>query len=369
MPLTATLTWQISKVDAAGFSTWPSLAFSPSGQAAIAFHSSHHRGLRFAELDAAGIWNCETVDTLNGESSPCLRYRFNQPAISYSAVFYPGGDTTSPVRGLNYALRRGGAPRWMITTAAPQGRDSSLAFDASKRAWISYQNADRALACAYAPHPSTWVGSVVQKPVAGAFSSLAFSPSGHPAIAYSVPAASGSPALIRFAAFDGTVWKLETIGEGDGWITLAFAPGGEPALTYDQRVSGVSHVIYAIRTGAGWSRKTLATDADSPSLAFAAAGTPGISYHDRAGASVKYAAFIDGDWQHFLVDQTGKDHDGLPTGDFALTSLAFSATGDPAISYYDRGSGYIKCAVGTVTLGPGGRWRGIPRGFDPDRRR
>lgn len=368
MPLTATLTWQISKVDAAGFSTWPSLAFSPSGQAAIAFHSSHHRGLRFAELSGAGTWECETVDALNGDSSPCLRYRFSHPAISYSAVFYPEGDSASAVRGLNYALRRGGTPRWTITSAAPQGGDNSLGFDTSKRPWISYQNADRALACAHAQHPSVWVGSVVQKEIAGGFNSLAMSPSGHPAIAYSVPGGGSTPALIRYAAFDGTAWKLETIGEGDGWITLAFAPGGEPAVAYSQRVRGVNQVIYATRTGATWSRATIAADADSPSLAFAPAGTPGISYHDRAGASVKYAAFIDREWQHFLVEGSGKDTDGLPLGDFALTSLAFSATGDPAVSYYDRGSGYIRCALGTVTLGVDGGWRGIAGRFDPDRR-
>jgi hypothetical protein len=51
----------------------------------------------------------------------------------------------------------------------------------------------------------------------------------------------------------------------------------------------------------------------------------------------------------FTVDQTGKNPAGNFTGPFALTSLAISPAGQPAISYYDRANGTIKCAIGTVT--------------------
>lgn len=46
------VSWQISTVETADFSTWPSMAFSPSGQTAIAYYSSDNKALRFVTLNA-----------------------------------------------------------------------------------------------------------------------------------------------------------------------------------------------------------------------------------------------------------------------------------------------------------------------------
>src|SRR4051812_288040 len=113
MPLN--VSWQISAIDTAGYSTWPSTAFSPTGQLAVAFFASSFTALRFATLNAGGNWDVETVDASAGDCAPHLRYRFSQPAISYAAN----------QRELRYALKRGGVPPWTIDTIAPGGFGNS----------------------------------------------------------------------------------------------------------------------------------------------------------------------------------------------------------------------------------------------------
>ena len=194
---------------------------------------------------------------------------------------------------------------------------------------------------------NTWVsGSVDSESGAGSFNSLAFSDNGQPAIAYSV-----GIKRIKYAVASGPAWYTQEVAEGNGWITLAFAPSGRPAMSYTQSRASFSDsfVIYAVlRSGGGWVQETIAPG-DNSWLAFTPSGDPAISYHDRIGEELKYAVFVDRAWTHFTVDQTGKNPAGDFTGPFTLTSLAISPAGQPAISYYDRSNGTIKCAIGTVT--------------------
>ena len=81
-----TITWQISVVDVAGYSTWSSLAFHPGGQASVAYHSSINHQLRLAVQNPDGTWAPQVVDTSFGDSFPWLRYRGAQPGISYGSV-------------------------------------------------------------------------------------------------------------------------------------------------------------------------------------------------------------------------------------------------------------------------------------------
>ena len=149
MPLN--VTWQITRIDRAGYSTWPSIAFSPSGQLGIAYFSSIHGALRFATLNSGGTWDVETVDASSGDCAPHLRYRFSQPAISYAANQHD----------LKYALRRGGTPLWTIDTIAQGGFGNALAFDAAHHPGISYNKKDDGLGYTGSQTPSVWVGSTV----------------------------------------------------------------------------------------------------------------------------------------------------------------------------------------------------------------
>jgi hypothetical protein len=332
------ITWQISIVEIAGFSNWPSLAFSPSGQATIAYYSSLNSALRFATLSAGGAWELSTVETLSGDCAPTLSFRFNQPAISYHF---------SPAE-LRYALNRG---QWTITTAGDGGYGNSLAIGPSARPGISFSQKVGGLGYTESgANSSVWVSTNVDGHGSGSFNSLAFNPMGQPAIAYSSSDGHGND-VIKFAVFDGTHWSLETVGPGAGWCTLAFTPAGEPAITYPVSSGSDSSVIYAVSRGGSWNPDTVAISADSPSLAFTPTGEPTISYYSRGG-SVNYAVLIDRVWKSFVVEAAGKDQTGQMTGPYTLTRLAMNPiTGQPAISYYDRANGAIKCAIGTVSTG------------------
>jgi hypothetical protein len=333
-----TISWQISTVEIAGYSTWSSLAFSPSGQAAVAYFSSINSALRFATQNPDGTWAVGTVDTVSGDCAPSLRFRFSQAAISYCVGF----------KELRYALNRGGNPPWTINFAGSGGYDNSLAIGPSHRPCISFAQKGGGLGYTQSDaNASTWVGTTVDGMGNGGFNSLAFTASGQPAIAYSFSDSHGHD-LIKYAEFDGAHWSHQPVGPGPGWCTLAFTPSGQPAIAYPNSLRADSAVMYAVLSGGSWDLQTVASGADSPSLAFTPAGEPAISYHSRGGA-LNYAVLIDRVWNSFVVDTAGKDPTGQLTGDFTLTSLAFSPSGQPAISYYDRANGGIKCALGTVS--------------------
>ncbi len=249
-----------------------------------------------------------------------------------------------------YAVRRGNSTDpWTISRVAQDvWTDSSLGFDAVEQcrhqlprcgSRAAYVRGDSTL--------STWVVSAVDGPDAGAFNSLAVAPSGQPAIAYT--SEDDHRTLIRYAAFDGATWRKDTVGEGTGWCTIAFSPSGTPAIVYAVRRDLQYSVSYATPGAGSWRRESIATPASSPSLAFTPAGEPAVSYHDEDDMAIILALRVDRTWSRFVVQHAGKDNDGIWHGDFTLTSLAFTPSGQPAISYYDRHHGSIKCAIGTIT--------------------
>lgn len=124
---------QIATVEGAGFSsTRSSLAFSPSGKPAIAYHSSFNNALRFATLNDDGTWAISTVDTALSDCKPSLAFRFGQPAISYRV-----GETDQAGQLRDAVLRAGTPPAWEIYPVAPSANTSSLAFNSHHQAGIS----------------------------------------------------------------------------------------------------------------------------------------------------------------------------------------------------------------------------------------
>ena len=342
MPI-LTILWQISTIEDAGFSTWPSLAYSPTGQLSVAYSSSNLHLLRVATRNAAGAWDLDTVDiNLHSDAAPSLMYRFDQAAVSYVVG----------LKEIRYALRRGGTPPWTIETVVPMTPNQdhavgapSLAMGPSHRPGISFGIAGGGVGYREQPTPSVWTGSTADKK-GGSFSALAYSPAGHPAIVYTSKDDQNRD-VMKYAAWDGSHWHTETIGPGVGWCTLLFTPTGDPAAVYvDALPTGA--VIYGVRTGGTWTLQRVIENANSPSLAFTQAGEPAISCYD-SGGSVDYLVLHGGAWQRFVVERAGKDNQGNFVGPFSLTSLGISPTGTPAIAYYDRATGAIRCAIGTLS--------------------
>ncbi len=88
-----------------------------------------------------------------------------------------------------------------------------------------------------------------------------------------------------------------------------------------------------VATQAGKAWKNELVDADhagwSPSVGFDPLGNLGVSYGAMSRASeVRYARRVDGQWSIEVVDDRGNP--------FKATSLAFTAQGDPLISYFAK---------------------------------
>lgn len=132
---------------------------------------------------------------------------------------------------------------------------------------------------------------------------------------------------------------------GEPKLSLAFTPSGRPAIAYTwEPNAGESLLKYAEYNGTGWNvqEKERATIFDSdPCLAFTPAGGPAISY--AGGARIYYSVFRNG-WATYEVP-TSTLNDPK-----AWTSLAFNpVNGNPVISYYNRTQQSIWVAFGTVT--------------------
>ncbi|HHT9161414.1 MAG TPA: hypothetical protein ACFYEB_06095, partial [Candidatus Brocadiia bacterium] len=118
---------------------------------------------------------------------------------------------------------------------------------------------------------------------------------------------------------------------------------------------------------AGWQTETVDSELDVggyTSLAFDASGNPAISYLAWTNGDLKYACFNGTKWDITTVDSEG-NLDGY-------SSLAFDASGNPAISYYDLNNSDLKYAhfngtkwdITTVdSAGDAGRYASLA--FDP----
>jgi hypothetical protein len=345
--------WHVRTVETAGQSTWSSLAFSPSGQPAIAYYSSLNSALRFATLNPDGSWAISTVDTVASDCKPSLAFRSGRPAISYRV------GANEFWGALRFALYTGGSSPWSISSVAPHGNASSLAFDSSQRAGISYYDpisSTLKFARQGSPASSNWVTETVDpQQNAGDFNALAFSPlsgepSGNPgdrpAIAYHDQAHNH----IMFARLHGTSWDIQTIRGGIGWCSLDFGPTGGPGVgSSSQGYINYNHYW----PGTGWWGGSI-QGGITGSLAYNRASPRpterGIAFTN--GHIVLVYGYDTWGPTYFLVEEAGKDQLGNFVGPFELPSLAFSPSGHPGISYYDSANSTIKYAAGTIVRLP-----------------
>ena len=339
--------WQISTIERAGLSTQSSVAFSPTGRAAVAYYSSVHNALRFAMETDTALWDISTVQSVPSDCKPSLGFRLGRPAISYRV-----GPGNGPGE-LRYATYNDGS--WSIETVAPNADVSSLAFDASHRAAISYYDSgSKKLKLARWAGPSNWLTETAAEPSGDVdFNSLSFVPPRAPSVP-ELPAIAyhdRSYGSLIYADLASNGWFSSAIGDlgtvpGLGRCSLAHAPDGRPVI-----VVGALGAVkrYANDSSFGWYFQGI-SKARTGSIEYnpARAYERGMSY-DFDG-SVRYS--LGYGIGHLLVEAPGKTQAGALIGPFELTSTAFSAAGRPAISYYDISNNTVKVAVGTIVRLP-----------------
>jgi hypothetical protein len=116
--------------------------------------------------------------------------------------------------------------------------------------------------------------------------------------------------------------------------SLAFDASGNPHISYNDNTNNIldGDLKYASNVGGSWTTETVDSAGDVGyynSLAFDASGNPHISYFDNTNKDLKYASKIGANpWTTETVDSTGD------VG--SQNSLAFDASGNPHIAYLDE---------------------------------
>jgi hypothetical protein len=249
-----------------------------------------------------------------------------KPSISYY-------DHTNG--NLKYAERTGSS--WHCVgldgAFADVGLCTSLAFDTSGCPAISYYDSTNGNLKITMGSDVGWsLGALDTAGDVGMNTSLALAPtSGLYAIAYF----DWTHQNLKYATDSATGWKYSTVdsttGSGFYGTSLKFNPStGRPSIAYPQFSTGSGDVLkYAEWTGSSWNTSTVDAAADvglSPSLAYNASGNPAIVYLDNTNLDLKYAEWNGSAWDITTVDDSGLIPSSRP-------SLAFSADGFPAISY------------------------------------
>ncbi len=297
--------WQSTLVDSVGdVGGINALAFLPDGTPVIAYQDTTHSDLKFAAFDGT-VWQLATVDS-TGNVGTDLSLKVSpsgQPSISYF-------DATN--EDLKFASLDG--TQWNITTvdsAGFVGFSTSLAFVADKPA-ITYSGRTlsngRYTDIKYAERGSTgWVVSTVET-VDGIGVDVA-----HPSLAVTL-------AGKRFIAYEkwyssGEIWVAsKTSDVFSNWVitriplnvlvasdlgyhpSLAISPAGQPvmSITMDPRnwIMAFPHLDFVSFDGTAWTH-TIVDDSPTvgynSSLAFSPSGEPAISYFDKANGTLKFA--------------------------------------------------------------------------------
>jgi len=170
------------------------------------------------------------------------------------------------------------------------------------------------------------------------FTSLAFSPSGQPYVAYEDWGNSRKATVMKF---DGTNWvNVGNAGFSTGevdYISLAFSPSGEPYVAYQD--GGVTYSVGKATVmkfdGTNWvnvgTANFSADEADYTSIAFSPSdGQPYVAYMDFGHTGRATVMKFDGtNWVNLGTA-------GFSAGWVLSTSLAFSPSGEPYVAYQDQ---------------------------------
>jgi PKD repeat protein len=358
------MNWQTETVDDAssycpyaGPNTgkYTSLAFDSSDNPVISYLYYNSHELKFIHYNDSS-WEIETVDDV-GQVGLYTSLEFDHsgnPAISY--YDWLNGS-------LKFAYCNDSS--WGAETvddAGLVGLHTSLAFDSSGNPAISYYDAYRyntSLKFAYY-NGGIWETETVDNiGDVGIYTSLAFDPSDNPAISYYDFNTSKD---LKFAHYNGANWEIETVDSrlnvGMG-TSLCYDPSGNPAISYLDVTN--KDLKFAHYNGVYWETETVGSapgvyfdedeytyGGDLTSLAFDASGNPAISYNDVNKDDLKFAYYNGANWEIETADSTND------VGRYA--SLCFDSSGNAGISYYDytnMNNAFLKfafCMTGTLPV-------------------
>lgn len=286
--------WDLSNLpDSEGSYIAGALAFSPQGHPTLVESAIT---TLFVRTYSNGDWTNQVEQVPTGTNSPAFASLTFTPGGDPAMAYYLVGDDT-----LNYMEKIGSV--WSNTVIAPaaySGYAPSLRFGPEGHPMIAYYNSTDGSLNAARYDGTAWSTSIVDNVYMGNghAPSLAFSPSGQPMISYF--AYDGVSAYyLQIAVYDELTmsWNVSTVDSGLGGglfaSSLAFGPSGRPAIAYS---SGSSDLKYAyMNASMTWMLEEVDVDTDFNQvgarcvLRFLPSGYPSIAYWDQTTGTVKFA--------------------------------------------------------------------------------
>jgi hypothetical protein len=290
----------------------------------------------------SGVWTTEIVDPGGGGQFASMRI----DAFGNAHVAYMDRDT-----GLKYSFWDHSLNKWFTTPLDRTGGFIALALDSKQRPHISYIEYGTGKL-----KYSHWDGSIWQKQALAIpakdisfYTSIALDANDYPIISfYEYEAATGDSLLrLRTVSWNGTLWDVRTADSTRGsgkFNSIAYDAKGNLHLAYGNVAYENATLRYARWNGRSWEPEIVEGVPGTGYLAFSVfialdkLDIPHIVYTDVPRQAVKYASCVGNTWKVETVDSIRKS--AYPD----RNGLAFDELGNPYISYYDGGLGFLKIA-------------------------
>lgn len=323
--------WTVTVVDDtvdAGYSS--PMAFDSQGNPGIAYSDSTNGGSRWVQFNGS-TWSAPQVIAPYERGMSFGYSSSDQPGVSFT-----GGGSWANGPELFFCSRNG-AGVWDLPVQVERryANDDKTSF-----AWDSQNNPSMTYRLTFSLNDlkfarrinGVWTKQTVDTADGAAYKSLAYTPAGQPAIAYSTTNPSAYFDTLRYAEWNGSAWQVTIIETGvigyGVWASLAFDPiTRQPAIVHQTQ----GKVRFVRRTAAGWQPAEIVTDgSECTSITFGQDGTAYVSY--RLGGEAMCAIRAPGGtWTTEIVE-------GGANSWYRSTIRVNPTTGRPAITYGSNGA-------------------------------
>lgn len=204
--------------------------------------------------------------------------------------------------------------RWSVETVDTFGKSMSLATDKDGNVHMSYLSGDKTVKYAFRSALNSKWFSLDIAPSAGYSdlpTKLALDPQGNPHMCF-------TPAVMKYASFDGKKWNVQQIDPGAGLIefncSVAISQDGTPQVSWYQYSGPDSpyylHIKYAQLVNGVWQARTLDYEGQTGkwnSMVVDAQGNPHLSYDSFLKGELKCAYNNGKEWKISVVDSREAD--------------------------------------------------------------